>query len=196
MFSVLQREENCQPVCNFFRSFHSSSTTCVPKGTWIGSKVATQVIHNLPPQAEALISKSHLKSILRMSCRLQSKVDRVSSPGLERVKLPLSHLYDSNTQLSKRTVIAQMSPVCFKERECKCGYFLPQPMQTVPYNEFSLCGNTIPLVRCDSSQIKCSDNLMSADFRFLTAICCIIYLFRIIYILQVVIVAVISLFCS
>jgi hypothetical protein len=196
MFYLLQREKNCHPVCNFYRSFHSSSTTCVPKGTWIGSEVATQVAHNLPSRAEALISKSHLKSIPRMSCRLQSKVDRVSSPGLERIKSPHSHLYGSNTQLTKRTIIAQMSTVCLMERECKCGYFLPQPMQIVPYNEFTNYSNTIPLVRCDSSQIKCSDNLMSADFRFLTAICCIIYLFRIIYILQVVIVAVISLFCS
>jgi hypothetical protein len=182
-------------VRNFFQSFYSSFTTCVPKSTWIGSKVATQVTYNLPPQTESLMSRSHLNSIPRMSFQLQSEIERVSSPGLERIKLPHSHLYYSSTQLSKRPVIAQTSPVCFTERECRCGYFLPQPIQNVPYNEFSNCSNTIPLVRCDSSQIECSDSL-SADFRFLTAICCIIYLFRIVYILQIVIIAVISLFCS
>jgi hypothetical protein len=193
---LLQGEENCQPVCNFFRSFHSSFTTCVPKGTWVGSKVATQVTRNLPPRVEALMSKSHLKSISRMSSELQTKIDGVNSPELERIKLPHSHLVGSSTRLSKRSVIAQTPPVRLMERECRCGYFLPQPIQTVPYNEFSDYSNTIPLVSCDSSQIECSDNLLYADFRFLTAICCIIYLFRIVYIFQIVIIAVISLFFS
>lgn len=195
LFLFFQREENCQPVCNFFRSFHSSFPTCVPKGTWVGSEVVTQITHNLPPQAEALISKSRLKLMPRMSLELQTKIG-VSSPGLERMKLPHSHLFGSSTQLSKRTEIAQASPVRLKEGECRCGYLLPKPIQTVPYNEFSNYSNTIPLVSCDSSQIECSDDLLYADFRFLTALCCIIYLFRIVYILQIVIIAVISLFCS
>lgn len=131
-----------------------------------------------------------------MSLELQTKIEGVRSPGLERIKLPHSHLFGSSTRFSKRTVIAQTSPVRLMERECRCGYFVPQPIQTVPYNEFSNYSNTIPLVNCDSSQIECSDNLLYADLRFLTAICCIIYLFRIVYILQIVIIAVISLFCS
>jgi hypothetical protein len=130
-----------------------------------------------------------------MSLELQAKMG-VSSPGLERIKLPHSHLFGSSTQLSKRTEIAHASPVRLMERECRYGYLFPQPIQTVPYNEFSNYSNTIPLVSCDSSQIECSDDLLYADFRFLTAICCIIYLFRIVYILQIVIIAVISLFCS
>jgi len=195
-FLFLQGEENCQPVCNSFRSFHSSFTTCVPKGTRVGSKVATQVTHHLSPRVEALLSRRQLKSMSGMGLGLQIKTERIGSLDSERIRFTQSLLADNSTQLLRRSEIAQKSPVSFIERECRCGHFLPQPIQAVPHSEFLNYDNTIPLISWDPSQNEGSVSLLYADFKFLTALCCIIYLFRIVYILQIVTVAVISLFCS
>jgi hypothetical protein len=191
LYFVLQGKEKCQPVYNFFRPFHSSFTTCVPKGTRVGSKVAMQITRNLSPRVEALLSRSQLKSVSRMGLGLQIKTERISSPKFEGIRSSQSLSDDSSTRFLRKNVIAQKPPVSVTEGSCSCGYSPPQPIPTCSHY-----GDTIPLISCDPSQSQGSGNLVYADFKFLTAICCIIYLFRIIYILQIVIIAVISLFCT
>ena len=115
----------------------------------------------------------------------------------ERISCLQSFLVADNAQVSRTTSSIQEPPVGFVETECSsCGCLAPTPLQTAPHSEFSKHDNIIPLVSCHSSQIQCSDDLLFADFRFLTAVCCIIYLFRVVHILQTVILTVISLHCS
>lgn len=115
----------------------------------------------------------------------------------ERINCLQSFWIGDSTQLLKRTLNVQEYPVGFVKRECsRCAYFVPRPLQTAAHSEFSKYDNIIPLVRCRSSQVQCSDNLSCTNFRFLSAVCCIIYLLRVVHILQTVILTVISLHCS
>jgi hypothetical protein len=179
-----QREENCQPLCKFCRSFHSCVTTCVPKGTGISPKVGTLVTQGQPHQVGMSLLKSQVKPWSRMGLGLQTKPECIN-------RLQSLWICDS-TQLLKRTLNVQESPMGFFERERS----IPRPLQTAPHSDFSEYDNIIPLVSCHSSQIQCSDNLLCTDFTFLTAVCCIIYLFRIVHILQIVVLTVVSLHCS
>lgn len=174
---------------NFFRPFHSSFTTSVPKGTRVGSKVAAQMTRNFASRVEALLSRDRLKS--GMGLGLQIKTERISSPEFKGTEFSRSLSDDGSTRLLRRNVIAQKPPVSVVEGGCSHGCSAPQPILSCPH-----CGHTIPPISCDSSQSQEFGSLVYADLKFLAAVCCIIYLFRIIYIMQTVVIAVISLFCT
>jgi len=115
----------------------------------------------------------------------------------ERISCLQSFLVGDSAQISRTNFSVREPSVGFVETECSsCGCLAPTPLQTAPHGESSKYDKIIPLVSCHSSQIQCSDDLLFADFRFLTAVCCIIYLCRIAHILQTVILTVISLHCS
>lgn len=181
-----------------FRSFHSGFTTRVPKGTRLGSKVTTQISHarNLSPRVEALLSRSQFKSVSGVGLGLKIMTEGMNRPELERIGFPHSLSDENSTMFLRKNVVAQKSPESVTERCCSHGYSLPQPIPTFPGNEFSNYDDTIPIISCDPSQSEGSGNFVCADFKFLTALFCIIYLCRIIYILQIVVIAVISLFCT
>jgi hypothetical protein len=185
-----QGEENSQPLCNFYRTtFHSSVIACVPKGTRISSKIGTLVTQGQRHRLEMSLPKGQVNPSSQTGMGLQMKPEGISCLQ--------SFLVGDSTQISRTTFGIQEPPVGFVETECSsCGCLAPAPLQTAPHSEFSKYDNIIPLVSCHSSQIQCSDDLLFADFRFLTAVCCIIYLFRVVHILQTVILTVISLHCS
>jgi hypothetical protein len=150
-----------------------------------------QITRNPSPHVEALLSRSQLKPMSRMGVGLQVKTERINFPKFKGIGLSQLLSHENSTRFLRKNVITQKPAVGVTEGGCLCGYSLPQSIPTCSYYR-----DTIPLISCDPSQSQGSGNLVYANFNFLTTICCIIYLFRIIYILQIVTIAVISLFCT
>jgi hypothetical protein len=115
----------------------------------------------------------------------------------ERISCLQSFLLGDSSQILRTALSVRETPVGFDDKECSSdSCFASTPLHTAPRSEFSKYDDNIPPVSCHSSQIQCSDDLLCTDFRFLTAVCCIIYLLRVVHILQTVILTVISLHCS
>jgi hypothetical protein len=184
-----QGEASRQPLCNFYRTFHSGFIACVPKGARISSKIDSLVTRDQRHRLETSLLNGRVIPLSQTGVGFRTKPD--GSSCLQSV------LVDSGAQISRTTLSVQEPPVGFVEGECgSCGCLAPRPLQTAPHGEFSKYDNIIPPVSHHSSQIQCSDDLSSTDFRFLTAVCCIIYLLRVVHILQTLILTVISLHCS
>jgi len=133
------------------------------------------------------LPKGQVNPSSRMGMGLQMKPERISCLH--------SFLVGDGAQISRTTFSVREPPVGFVETECS-SCLAPTSLPTAPHSEFSKYDNIIPHVSCHSSQIQCSDDLLFADFRFLTAVCCVVYLLRVVHILQTVILTVISLHCS